>query len=86
MNTERQRYLKRGGASKVGHRQRQALRLSRVRTEVTSLDLMRWTFPRLGRGQWREHHWFTMRRAAGRYWARCGHLGRYLLWRAKSEG
>jgi hypothetical protein len=85
MNNDRTRYLRHGGHGRIGARQLQALRLARLRSEATSLDLMRHMFPRLPRSEWQWHHWRTCARASSRFWERCGRVGRYLLWRAKID-
>jgi hypothetical protein len=78
----RQRGLRVGGPV-VGRRQRQALRLSRLRDVATTADLMDHVYPRVRPEDRRKWHWEAVRRAASRYWERAGQSGRYLLWRPK---
>jgi len=68
----------------LGRLQRQALRLARLRSEATTLDLVEWAFPRVRPEDRTRRHWWNTRRAAEPYWERAGRVGRYLLWRPKS--
>jgi hypothetical protein len=88
MNSAQQRGLRRGGAV-VGRLQRQCERLARLRSEVATRDLVEFGYPRVPRADRRNHHWGSVRRAASRYWERCGRAlidGRWqVLWRAKID-
>jgi hypothetical protein len=76
-NNGKTRYLRQDGHGRLGIRMRQALRLSRLRTEVTSRDLVEWLYPRLKPEQWRGWHWYSSKRAADRFWERAGRAGCY---------
>ncbi len=72
----------------IGRVQRQCRRLSRIRAEVTTSELVAWCYPRLKPEQLKAWHKYNARRAAERYWERAGRAlvnGRWqCLWRPKA--
>jgi hypothetical protein len=80
-------WLRGGGHGSVGKLQRRLLRLSRVSGVVSTPELVGRAYPKVKPEHRQNWHFGNTRRAASRFWERCGHVVeggvRYLLWRPK---